>query len=57
MLSDKHTEAAKSEMFTLGPQPKSLILDVEGACNILSMLARMPSETARGTRAKEWVEA
>lgn len=57
MLSDKHTEAAKSEMFTLGQQLEASDLDVEGACNILSMLARMPSETARGPRAKEWVEA
>lgn len=57
MLSDKHTEAAKSEMFTLGKQLEESDLDVEGACNILSMLARMPSETARGARAKEWVEA
>ena len=57
MLVDKHTEAAKSEMFTLGRQLDAPDLDVEGACNILSLLARMPSETARGTRAKEWVEA
>lgn len=56
-LADKHTEAAKSEMFTLGLQLDAPDLDVEGACNILSLLARMPSETARGSRAKEWVEA
>ncbi|HET8868954.1 MAG TPA: tetratricopeptide repeat protein [Aquabacterium sp.] len=56
-LADKHTEAAKSEMFTLGRQLDAPDLDVEGACNILSLLARMPSETARGTRAKEWVES
>jgi len=57
MLADKHMEAAKSEMFTLGRHMDAPDLDVEGACNILSMLSRMPSETARGERATQWVEA
>lgn len=56
MLAERHTEAAKSEMFTLGRHLDAPDLDVEGACNILSMLARMPSETARSDRAKQWVE-
>lgn len=57
MLCDRQFAAAEAEMGTLAMQMDASDLDVEGACNILCLLSRMPTEIARGTQAVEWVES
>ncbi|MGE5453321.1 MAG: tetratricopeptide repeat protein [Acidobacteriota bacterium] len=57
LLGDKKQEAVQAALSSLAMQLDAPDLDVEGACNLLSLLSRMPAEMARSPQARSWVEA
>ncbi|HET6787240.1 MAG TPA: tetratricopeptide repeat protein, partial [Aquabacterium sp.] len=56
MLCDRQLTQVEAGLGPLAMQLDAPDLDVEGACNLLSLLSRMPPEMGRSTEAKLWVE-
>src|SRR5690606_2211263 len=55
-LAERRDEAAEAQVQQLSEQFAADDLDVEGTCNVLSLLARLPQGRARAERDQQWVE-
>lgn len=56
MLCDRQMAQVQAGMGHLAAQLEASDLDVEGACNILSLLSRLPPEMGRSTDTHQWVD-